>query len=70
VSYPDDRPPSAVAWRLEGELVGHRPSETLRYLAACAAFADAARSGGVSPSEVVSPDMEPAGWLRRLFRRR
>jgi hypothetical protein len=57
--------PTRGEWLLEGELVGHRPSETIAYLAACAASEDdmvASRT----PWWVISP---PTRWWPRWWRR-
>jgi hypothetical protein len=66
-----DAPPTASQWRLDGELRGHSPQETLRYLSDCADFADELAARRSMPAQFVSPDCEPRPitWLRRQFGR-
>lgn len=61
-------PPSRVEWPLESELRGHRPSETIAYLADCAAFEDAQqdRRRSLPPGSVPAEAAEP----RRVARLR
>jgi hypothetical protein len=64
-------PPSREAWRIDGELHGHSPSETVAYLSDCADFEDErqGRYRYLPPGFVPGDPAEPRwlGRLRRLF---
>jgi hypothetical protein len=57
-------PPSRASWLIESETVGHRPSETLRYLAQVADHEDRqAERARADSSYIVTA---PAPWWRKL----
>ena len=65
-------PPSAEAWRADAELRGgHRPSETLAWAAAWAAYEDELDEVRALPAGVISVPVEPrpVAWLRRVLGR-
>ncbi|MDQ1423670.1 MAG: hypothetical protein QOD72_1168, partial [Acidimicrobiaceae bacterium] len=57
---------AVAAWRIDGELRGHSPSETIRWASDMGDLDDAERSHGSRSSFVISPPAEPrfVAWWR------